>query len=162
MYEGILYAVSALIFHEHRKCPYASFYININNYHLDRSINILSINEKLPLTRVHLTQEYIWIFLDIELSSVQLSFLWCTVLWRGTIENGVRHTWMHDTLSLMNTRWFHWVLWELAKWWWFLNVWASLALFDGIIKTISMAFSRNIFQAYTGMFAFENNVFTFW
>ena len=41
---------------------------------------ILSINEKLPLTRVHLTHEHIWIFLDRELPSVQLSFLWCTVL----------------------------------------------------------------------------------
>ena len=41
---------------------------------------ILSINEKLPLTRVHLTQEHIWIFLDRELPSVELSFLWCTVL----------------------------------------------------------------------------------
>ena len=41
---------------------------------------ILSINEKLPLTRIHLTQEHIWIFLDRELPSVQLSFLWCTVL----------------------------------------------------------------------------------
>ena len=38
---------------------------------------------------------------------------------------------------------------------------SSLALFDGIIETISMAFSRNIFQAYTGIFIFENNVFTF-
>ena len=46
---------------------------------------ILSINEKLPLTRVHLTQEHIWIFLDRALPSVQLSFLWCTVLWIGTI-----------------------------------------------------------------------------
>ena len=69
---------------------------------------------------------------------------------------------MHDTLSVMNTRCFHWVLWELSKWWWFLKVWASLALFDGIIETISMAFLRNIFQAYTGIFVFENNVFTFW
>ena len=67
-----------------------------------------------------------------------------------------------NTLSLMNTRSFHWVLWELAKWWWFLKVWASLALFDGIIETILMAFSRNIFQAYAGMFVFENNIFTFW
>ena len=123
---------------------------------------IVSINEKLPMTRVHLTQEQIWIFLDRELPSVQLSFLWYTVLWIGTTENGVRHTWMHDALSLMNTRYFHWVLWELAKWWWFLKVWTSLALFDGIIETISMAFSRNIFQAYTGIFVFKNNVFTFW
>ena len=115
-------------------------------------LHILSINEKLPLTRVHLTQEHIWIFLDKALPSVQLSFLWCTVLWIGTTENGVRHTWMHDTLSLMNSRCLHWVLWELAKWWWFLKVWTSLALFDGIIETISMAFSRNIFQAYTGRF----------
>ena len=38
---------------------------------------------------------------------------------------------------------------ELAKWWWFLKVWTALALFDGIIETISMVFSRNIFQAYT-------------
>ena len=36
---------------------------------------ILSINEKLPLTRVHLTQEHIWIFLDRESPSGQLSFL---------------------------------------------------------------------------------------
>ena len=107
---------------------------------------ILSINEKLPLTRVHLTQEHIWIFLDRELPSVQLLFLWCTVLWIGTTENGVRHTWMHDTLSLMNTRCFYWILWELAKWRWFLKVWAAHALFDGIIKTISMAFSKNIFR----------------
>ena len=123
---------------------------------------ILSINEKLPLTRVHLTQEHTWIFLDRELPSVQLSVLWCSVLWIGTTENRVRHKWMHDTRSLMNIRCFHWVLWELAKWRWFLKVWASLALFDGIIETISMAFSRNIFQAYTGIFVFENNVFTFW
>ena len=33
--------------------------------------------------------------------------------------------------------------------WWFMKVWASLALFDGIIETISMAFSRNIFQAFS-------------
>ena len=32
---------------------------------------------------------------------------------------------------------------------------------DGIIETISMAFSRNIFQEYTDMFVFENNVFAF-
>ena len=31
----------------------------------------------------------------------------------------------------------------------------------GIIEIISMAFSRNIFQAYTGMFVFENDLFTF-
>ena len=37
----------------------------------------------------------------------------------------------------------------------------QLALFDGIIKTISMAFSRNIFLIYTDMFVFEN-VFVFW
>ena len=126
------------------------------------NISILSINEKLPLTRVHLTQKHIWISLDRELPSVQLSFLWCTILWISTTENGVRHTWMHDTVSVMNTRCFHWVLWKLAKWWWFLKVWACLAVFDGIIETISMAFSRNIFQAYTGIFVFENNVFTFW
>ena len=105
----------------------------------DKHEIILSINEKLPLTRVHLTQEHIWIFLDKELPSVQLLFLWCTVLWIGTTETGVRHTWMHD----MNTRCFRWVLWELAKWWRFLKDWASLALFDGIIETISMAFSRH-------------------
>ena len=102
----------------------------------NRTRTILSIHEKLPLTRVQLTQEQIWIFLDRELPSVQLSFLWCTVLWIGTTEKGVRHTWMHDTLSVMNTRCFHWVLWELAKWWWVLKVWASLGLFDGIIETI--------------------------
>ena len=121
----------------------------LNNYlFVDKpllTVDILSINEKLPLTRVHLTQEHIWMFLDRELPSVQFSFLWCTVLCIDTTENGVRHTWMHDTLSLMNTRCFHWVLWELANWWWLLNVWASLALFDGIIETISMAFSRNIY-----------------
>ena len=125
------------------------------------SIYILSINEKLPLIRVHLTQEHIWIFMDRELPSVQLSFLLSTVLWIGTTENGVHRTWMHDTLSLMNTTCFHWVLLELAKWWWFLKVWASLALFDWIIETILMAFSKNIYQAYTGMFVSENNVFTF-
>ena len=43
-------------------------------------------------------------------SSVQLSFLWCTVLCIGTSENGIHHTWMHYTLSLMNSRCFHWVL----------------------------------------------------
>ena len=47
---------------------------------LCRRRTILSINEKLPLTRIQLTQEHIWIFLDRELRSVQLSFLWCTVL----------------------------------------------------------------------------------
>ena len=119
-----------------------------------------SINEKLPLTRVPFTQEHFWIFLDRELPSVQLSFLWCTVLWIGITENGVRHTWMHDTLSLMNTRCFHWGLWELAKWWWFLKVWASFTLFDGIIETISMAFSRNIFQAYTGIIVFQKLMFS--
>ena len=124
--------------------------------------SIPSISETLPPTCVHLTEEYIWISMDRELPSVQLSFLWCTVLWIGTTENSVCHKWMHYTLSLMSTRCFHRVLWELAKWWWFLKVWASLALFDGIIKTISMAFSRNIFQAYIDMFVFENNVFTFW
>ena len=113
---------------------------------LKQHLYILSINEKLPPTRVHLTQEHIWIFLDRELLSVQLSVLCCTVLWIGTTENGVRHTWMHDTLSLMNTRCFHWVLCELAKWWWFLKVWASLALFDGIIETISMGFQRISFR----------------
>ena len=116
---------------------------------------ILTINEKLPLSRLHLTHEHIWIFLERELPSVQLSFLWCTILWLGNTENGVRHTWMHDTLSLMNTRCFHWVLWELAKWLWFQKVWASLSLFDGIIETISMAFSRNVFQAYTGRFVLQ-------
>ena len=122
---------------------------------------ILSMNEKLPLTGIHLTLEYIWIFLDRELPSVQLSFLWCTVLWNGTTENGVRHTWMHDTLSVMNTRCFHWVLWELAKFWWFLKVWASFTLYDGIIETISIAFSYNLFQSYTGIYVFENNVLHF-
>ena len=89
------------------------------NYSLSwwsKDVYILSINKKLPLTRVHLTQEQIWIFLYRELPSVQLPFLWCTVLRIGTTENGVRHTWIHDSLSLMNTRCFHWVLWELAKW----------------------------------------------
>ena len=38
---------------------------------------------------------------------------------------------------------------------------ASLALFDRIIETISTAFSGNIFQAYTGIFVSENNVFAF-
>ena len=55
-------------------------------------------------TRVHLKQEHMWIFLDRELPTVQLSCLLCTVRWVGTSENGVRHTWMRDTLSLMNTR----------------------------------------------------------
>ena len=31
---------------------------------------------------------------------------------------------------------------------------SMLGLFDGIIETISMAFSRNIVQAYTGMIVF--------
>ena len=124
--------------------------------------HILSICEQLPLTRVNLKQEHIWIFLDRDLPSVHLSCLWGTVLRLGATENGVCHTWMHDTLSLMNTRCFHLVLWELDKWWWFLKVWASLALFDEITEIIIMAFSRNIFQAYTGMFVLENNVFIFW
>ena len=34
---------------------------------------ILNINEKLPLSRVYLTQDHIWIFLDGELPSAQLS-----------------------------------------------------------------------------------------
>ena len=101
--------------------------------------------------------------LSVQKMAVCSAFIFVvTVIWIGTTENDVRHTWKHDTLSLMNTRYFHWVLWELAKWWWFLYVLTSLALFDGIIETISKAFSRNIFQAYTGMFVFENNVFTFW
>ena len=144
-------------------CIYVPFSKFISNSWLQLTANkyIPSINEKLPLTRVHLTQ-HIWIFLDRELPSVQLSFLWCTVLWIGTTENGVRHTWMNNTLFLMNTRCFHWVLWELEKWWWFLKVCASLALFVGIIETILMAYSRNIFPAYTHMFVFENNFFAFW
>ena len=35
---------------------------------------ILSINEKLRLTRVHLTREHMWSFLDGELPSIHLSF----------------------------------------------------------------------------------------
>ena len=104
---------------------------------------IRSVNEKLPLTRVH-------IFLDRELPSVQLSFLWCTVLGIGTAEKVfVRR---ECTIPFTNE---HRVLWELAKWWWLLKVWASLALFDRIIETISMAFSRNIFQAYSGIFVLK-------
>ena len=109
--------------------------------------SILNINEKLPLTRVHLTQEHICIFLDRELPFVQLSFLWCS---------------SHMNAQYPFTSEHQRFLWEFAKWWWFLKVWASLAVFDGIIETISMAFSMNIFQAHTGMFVFENNVFTFW
>ena len=90
------------------------------------------------------------IFLDTELPSVQLSFLWCTVLGIGTTEKVfVRR---ECTLPFTNE---HRVLWELAKWWWLLKVWASLALFDRIIETISMAFSRNIFQAYSGIFVLK-------
>ena len=113
----------------------------------DEFRHIQSINEKLPLTRIHLTKEHIWFFPDRELPSVQLSFLWCTVQCIGTTENGIHHIWLHDTHLLMNTRCFHWVLWQLAKLWWFLKVWASLTLFDGIIGTILMVFSKNIFQA---------------
>ena len=65
--------------------------------------SILSINEKLPMTRVHLTQEHFWFFLNRELPSLQLSFLWCTVPCIGTTENGIRHKWNHDILSLTST-----------------------------------------------------------
>ena len=68
----------------------------------------------------------------------------------------------HDTRSLKSTSCFHWFLWEIAKLWWFLKIGASLSLVDEITETISMAFSRNIFQAYNRMFIFENNVFKFW
>ena len=84
---------------------------------------ILSINGKLPLTRVHLTQEHIWIFLGRELPSVQLSFLWCTVLWIATTENGVRHTWtcqvvvVPESLSLACSIW-----------------WKNRNHFDGVFK----------------------------
>ena len=54
---------------------------------------------------------------------------------------------------------FSLVLWEIAKLWYLLKIRASLSPFDGIIETISMAFSWNIFQAYHRMFIFENNVF---
>ena len=77
--------------------------------------SILSINEKLPQTSVHLHRNTFWIFPERELASVQLSFLWCTVLCIGTTENGFRHTWMHDAFSFMNTRCFHWVLWDLPS-----------------------------------------------
>ena len=112
---------------------------------------------KLPMTRVHLTKEHFSFFLNRELPSLQLSFLWCTVLF--TTENGIRHEWHQDPRSLKSTSWF---LWEIAKLWCFLKIGASLFLFDGIIETISMAFSWNIFQAYNRMFIFEKNVFTFW
>ena len=80
----------------------------------------------------------------------------------GTTENGIRHEWNHDMRSLTSTSCFHWFLWEIAKLWCFLKIGASLSLFDGIIETISMAFSWNIFQIYNRMFIFENNVFKFW
>ena len=84
--------------------------------------NILSINEKLPMTRVHLTQEHFWFFLNRELPSLRLSFLWCTVPCIGTTENGIRHEWNHDTLSLTSTSCFHLFLWETAKLWCFLKL----------------------------------------
>ena len=34
------------------------------------------------------------------------------------------------------------------------------SVFDGIIRNILMAFSKNIFQAYTGMFVFQKIMFS--
>ena len=121
---------------------------------------ILSINEKLTLTHIHLTGAH----LDPSGQRIAICSAYIFVVYSPMNRNYRKRcsSRMHDILSVMNTRCFHWVLWELAKSWWFLKVWASLALFDGIIKTILMAFSRNIFQAYTGIFVFENNIFTFW
>ena len=65
--------------------------------------NILSIVEVTTDSRTLTTGAH----LDLsgkELPSVQFSILWCIMLWIGTTENGVHHTWMHDTLSLMDTR----------------------------------------------------------
>ena len=64
---------------------------------------ILSNNEKLPMTRVPLTQEHYWFFLNRELPSLQLSFLRCTVPCIGTTGNGIRHEYNHETRSLTST-----------------------------------------------------------
>ena len=111
------------------------------------------------MTRVHLTKEQFWFFLNRE-NCRHFSFF--VVYSIGTTENGIRHKWNHDTCSLTSISCFHWFLWEIAKLWCFLKIWPSLFLSDGIIETISMAFSWNIFQAYNRMFIFENNVFKFW
>ena len=131
---------------------------------------IHSVHIVLPLVRHDLITGLIvlwgpklWNPVSSEKRIIQLSFLWCAVPYIGTTENGIRHEWNHDTRSLTSTSCFHfhWFLWGIAKLWCFLKIGAPLSLFDGIIETILMAFSWNIFQAYNRMFIFENNVFKF-
>ena len=123
------------------------FFFCIEGYvHL---LNYMGINEKLPMGLVHLTKEHIWFILDRKLPSLHLSFLLCTSLCIGTTENGICRTWMHDTRTLTNIVVLSESLSLAFSIWW-----NNRNSFDG--------FSRNIFQAYTGVFVFENDVLKIW
>ena len=120
---------------------------------------------KIPIQYANYTEHQCKVTNDLRTlnkGALQLSFLWCTVPCIGTTENGIRHEWNHGIHLLTNASCFHWFLWEIAKLQCFLKIGASPSPFDGIIETISMVFSWNIFQTYNCMFIFENYVFKFW
>ena len=101
-----------------------------------RHANILSVNENLSLTRVHLKKKRA--YLTLSRQSYRLftfHFVLDTVLYMGTTRNVIG-----DSCLLISVSHFHWVLLELAKCLWFLKVWISRSLVEGVTETIWMAF----------------------